>query len=270
MSMEQRPSPATPGAGFPGGPNGNAAPETPEAVTASPRRIAANRANAQKSTGPRTPEGKAKSRANAVKHGLYVQHLELAAAALDDEREELDALLADLRERYQPQGTEEEWIVDRLAATWWDLARIHKHRQAYLAKVITAWERDPYRALCETQASGALESRLERTLTRLRKDLAFLQRWRSPEAGQSGAAADPRQEPRAETGALRAPEDGEENDDSGGRTPEARASGHGQATESGGELLQALRRLGFGRKAHPDQQAGSKTQERSQIGKGAA
>ena len=40
------------------------------APTLSPARLAANRANARKSTGPRTEAGKARSRANAVKHGL--------------------------------------------------------------------------------------------------------------------------------------------------------------------------------------------------------
>jgi len=38
----------------------------------SPRRIAANRANAQRSTGPRTATGKEKSRRNALKHGLAI------------------------------------------------------------------------------------------------------------------------------------------------------------------------------------------------------
>ena len=39
-------------------------------MPSSPRRIAANQANSQKSTGPKTAEGKEVSRANAVTHGL--------------------------------------------------------------------------------------------------------------------------------------------------------------------------------------------------------
>ena len=39
----------------------------------SPEQLAANRANAQKSTGPRTPEGKSKSRLNAFRHGITAQ-----------------------------------------------------------------------------------------------------------------------------------------------------------------------------------------------------
>jgi len=37
----------------------------------SPRKLAARRANAKKSTGPRTSEGKAVARLNALKHGFF-------------------------------------------------------------------------------------------------------------------------------------------------------------------------------------------------------
>ena len=43
-------------------------------------RIAANRANAARSTGPKTAEGKEKSRANALKHGLTGSGVVLAEA----------------------------------------------------------------------------------------------------------------------------------------------------------------------------------------------
>src|SRR3982751_6651737 len=55
-----------------------ATPETPSAC--SERRLAANRANAQLSTGPTSPEGKAISSLNAVKTGLCARAVLLADA----------------------------------------------------------------------------------------------------------------------------------------------------------------------------------------------
>ena len=54
----------------------------------SPARLAANRANAARSTGPKSAEGKARSRANALKHGLTGAGVVLADddAALVDEQ----------------------------------------------------------------------------------------------------------------------------------------------------------------------------------------
>ena len=44
---------------------------TPRTKTMSEAALAANRANAKKSTGPRTPAGKLKAASNSLKHGLY-------------------------------------------------------------------------------------------------------------------------------------------------------------------------------------------------------
>jgi hypothetical protein len=44
---------------------------------ATEKQIAANRANALQSTGPRTPDGKAIARRNALDHGLTAEQLML-------------------------------------------------------------------------------------------------------------------------------------------------------------------------------------------------
>ena len=49
-----------------------------------PAQLAANRANAQFSTGPRTPEGKARVSRNAVKHGLNSSKLFVRAGEPED------------------------------------------------------------------------------------------------------------------------------------------------------------------------------------------
>ena len=51
---------------------------------ATDKQIAANRLNAQKSTGPKTPEGRAAVRLNAIKHGLTAQSLVLPGENPED------------------------------------------------------------------------------------------------------------------------------------------------------------------------------------------
>ena len=72
-------------------------------------RLAANRRNALKSTGPRTPEGKARSRANALKHGLCSTVVVAEDAELV-KRRTLDYFFA-----LKPQNELQGWLVDQVA-----------------------------------------------------------------------------------------------------------------------------------------------------------
>jgi len=67
---------------------------------ATPAQIIANQQNAQSSTGPRTPEGKARVSQNAIKHGLTSKHLIIR----EDEQEEFAALQDLLLAELAPQG----------------------------------------------------------------------------------------------------------------------------------------------------------------------
>jgi hypothetical protein len=83
------------------------------------KQIEANRRNALKSTGPRTAEGKLRSRQNAVRHGLTAQTVITALEnAADYERFEL-SIMAD----YQPDSAIQRELVVRLASVLWRLRR---------------------------------------------------------------------------------------------------------------------------------------------------
>ena len=89
-------------------------------MMASNRQIEANRENAKKSTGPKTDDGKARSRWNSRKHGLTAEVLVLRDEAADDFSELREALA----EQYDPQTVMECELVDRMAGIVWRLRRV--------------------------------------------------------------------------------------------------------------------------------------------------
>ena len=86
----------------------------------SDKQARANRRNALKSTGPKTPDGKAAIRYNATKHGLLSREVLLPG---EDENtlRELGELL---RGELQPVGELENLLVDRIVAAHWRLRRL--------------------------------------------------------------------------------------------------------------------------------------------------
>jgi hypothetical protein len=97
----------------------------------SPRKAEANRQNALKSTGPKTPEGKAAVRLNAIKHGPLSEQGLLPGEDEDALRELSEHLSAEL----QPVGYLEDLLVERIIAAYWRLRRLGRVEAG-----IFAWE----------------------------------------------------------------------------------------------------------------------------------
>ena len=83
------------------------------------RQFEANRRNALKSTGPRTADGKQRSRCNAVRHGLTA---ETVISALEDS-EDYKAFETAITADYDAQSAVERELVLRLASLLWRLRR---------------------------------------------------------------------------------------------------------------------------------------------------
>jgi hypothetical protein len=88
-------------------------------VSISPEKLQANRRNAQLSTGPKTEQGKSRSRRNALKHGILSSALLINEGEGAEDRAEFDELLGGLHRDLAPAGTLEEMLVERIAVCWW-------------------------------------------------------------------------------------------------------------------------------------------------------
>jgi hypothetical protein len=96
------------------------------------RKIQSNRQNAQKSTGPTTPEGKSYSRRNALKHGFFADSLFKEPILQREDLKKFKALYDGLREDWRPVGVSEELEVERIAICWWKLLRALQFENAHL------------------------------------------------------------------------------------------------------------------------------------------
>jgi len=86
----------------------------------SERQVEANRQNAKKSSGPRTPAGKAVVALNGMKHGL----LSRECLVKGESEADLVAFGKRLRTQLAPVGELELLLVDRVISTAWRLRRL--------------------------------------------------------------------------------------------------------------------------------------------------
>jgi hypothetical protein len=81
------------------------------------RRAEINRQNAQKSTGPRTQAGKARSSRNSTRHALLAK----AATLMAQPNQELETILARFNADLRPSSIHEEVLVQQMAVAAWRL-----------------------------------------------------------------------------------------------------------------------------------------------------
>ena len=87
------------------------------------KQITANRRNAQRSTGPRTLEGKSASSRNSLATGIYA---DAETALPHEDPEALAALAAEYHAHYQPHSPAERCLLDCLVSDEWLLRRFRR------------------------------------------------------------------------------------------------------------------------------------------------
>jgi hypothetical protein len=101
--------------------------------TMSAKQLTANRRNAQKSTGPKTPSGRAVSKMNALKHGILSKEAVVRGRCLKEDDREFAALHQRLCADLDPIGLLEEMLVDQIVTAHWRLRRALKAESGEIA-----------------------------------------------------------------------------------------------------------------------------------------
>jgi hypothetical protein len=129
--------------------------------------IEANRLNAQKSTGPRSVNGKATSSMNALKSGIDAKSIVIRGENVA----ELKALTAEYLDRFHPTTPEQRLYVDTLIRGDWQLRRL-----ARVDAQIWEYEMSSASHLDEDSPLGHAFERGERTFERLQRRINAIER----------------------------------------------------------------------------------------------
>jgi hypothetical protein len=181
-------------------------------------RSATARANGAKSHGPATPEGRARSSQNALRHGLAVRAAALptVSVVLDDESpDDFQRLLDSYLDEFAPASSVEVELVETMAAARWRLRRLAEieatllgneiERSArYIENDFESLDRDPddadrlayaFKDLSDRRTLGLMiryEGALSRSYSRAFKQLQILRSYRErPQPNEPKPAASP-------------------------------------------------------------------------------
>jgi len=158
--------------------------------------IEANRRNAQESTGPRTPEGKAASRLNALRHGLAAKQV----IVLGEKAEDFEAFHAEMHAALDPADALEEQLAERIVLCAWRLRRACRAEAGVVAEGARRfeWATDGKKANDSVLLSdiGMIStlSRYESSVERaLHRTLSLLEQRQARRRGRQDADGAPRE-----------------------------------------------------------------------------
>jgi hypothetical protein len=150
------------------------------------KQFEANRRNSQKSTGPKTPEGKTAVSMNALRHGLRARTVVLPG----ENGEEFTHLCDDLEVEWHPASRTEQFYVEQMAVSQWKLIRMEVGEVNVFKNVESPKDQVPL-----LDRFWQAECRLERSYARAQRELERLQKSRRDQFQQP---EDPTPAPAAE------------------------------------------------------------------------
>ena len=98
----------------------------------SDRKVAANRENAKRSTGPRTERGKRNSKYNSLRHGILARVAVIRTGPYKEDEQAFNRLLRGLFDSHQPVGTQEELLVEEIGVLTMRKMRVLRHETGHI------------------------------------------------------------------------------------------------------------------------------------------